>query len=73
MLDIEGTLSSILTVKLDKPQAFCKCYELAPDVKRSVLHTITHPRHLITHYFCSLLRLFVLMFKACSLCFSGMF
>ena len=32
-LDIEGTLSSILAVKLDQPEAFSKCYEFAPNVK----------------------------------------
>ena len=29
-LDIEGTLSSILAVKLDQPEAFSKCYEFTP-------------------------------------------
>ena len=34
MLDIEGIFSSILTVILDQPEAFCKCYDLTPDVMR---------------------------------------
>ena len=32
-LDIEGTLSSILAVKLNQPEAFCQCYEFTPDAK----------------------------------------
>ena len=32
-LDIEGTLLSILVVKLDQLEPFSKCYEFTPDVK----------------------------------------
>ena len=32
-LHIEGTLSSILAVKLGQPETFSKCYEFTPDVK----------------------------------------
>ena len=32
-LDIEGTLSSILAVKLNQPEAFCQCYEFTPGAK----------------------------------------
>ena len=32
-LDIEGTLLSILVVKLDQLEASSKCYEFTPDVK----------------------------------------
>ena len=32
-LYIEGTLSTILAVKLDQPKGFSKCYEFISDVK----------------------------------------
>ena len=32
-LDIEGSLSSILAVKLARPEAFFKCYDFKPDEK----------------------------------------
>ena len=33
--DIEGSLSSILAVKLDRPEAFFKCYDFKPDAKKA--------------------------------------
>ena len=30
-LDIEGSLSSILSVKLERPESVTKCYEFVPD------------------------------------------
>lgn len=32
-LDVEKSLSSILTVKLDRPEMVMKCYEFTPDLK----------------------------------------
>ena len=53
-LDIERSLSSILAVKLDQPEAFFKCYDFKPDAKLLAeakkattkynnLHSVTKP------------------------------
>ena len=66
-LDIKGSLSSVLAVKLARPEAFFKCYDFKPDEKllhdakkqqesitRCTLQFIQMSQHCHKHYFLTL-------------------